>query len=64
MIRKLSGFQMKSFNCAGGTVVVRGRVLRKWVDSAKGNVEFEMWSETAQGLSAGPGRMLALMPVR
>jgi acyl dehydratase len=64
VIRKLSGFQMKSFNTAGDTVVVRGRVLRKWSDSGQGYVEFEVWSENAGGVSVGPGRMLAVMPLQ
>ena len=64
-IRKLSGFQMKSFNTAGDTVVVRGRVARKWLDANQGDtgyVEFELWSENAHGVSVGPGRMLTTMP--
>lgn len=62
VIRKLSGFQMKSFNTAGDTVVVRGRVARKWLDADTAYVEFEVWSENAHGVSVGPGRMLATMP--
>jgi acyl dehydratase len=63
-IHKLSGFQMKTFNTAGDTVVVRGRVLRKWKEDGRGYVEFEVWSENSTGLSVGPGRMLASMPVQ
>ncbi|MES2258473.1 MAG: acyl dehydratase [Pseudomonadota bacterium] len=62
VIRKLSGFQMKSFNTAGDTVVVRGRVLRKWLETDQGYVEFEVWSENANGVSVGPGRIIAVMP--
>jgi acyl dehydratase len=62
VIRKLSGFQMKSFNTAGDTVTVRGSVLRKWRDAGLGYVEFEVWSENSLGVSVGPGRMLTTMP--
>lgn len=62
VIRKLSGFQMKRFNTAGDTVVVRARVLGKWLEEECGHVEFEVWSENSLGLSVGPGRMVALMP--
>lgn len=62
-IHRLSGFRMKSFNTAGDTVVVRGRVLRTWPDGGRGMVEFEIWSENAHGISVGPGRVLASLPL-
>jgi acyl dehydratase len=63
VIHKLSGFQMKSFNTAGDTVVVRGRVLRTWREGERGLVEFEVWSENAHGVSVGPGRVLTSLPL-
>lgn len=62
VIRKLSGFRMKSFNVVGDTVVVKGHVVRKWLDGADGYVECEVRSENAQGISVGPGRVVATMP--
>lgn len=62
VIRRLSGFQMRIFNIAGDTVIVNGRVLRKWREVDEGFVEFELWSENSQGISVGPGRMVATLP--
>lgn len=64
VIRRLSGFQMRIFNVVGDTVVVKGRVERKWREDGVGLVEIEMWSENAKGVSVGPGRIVATMPVR
>ncbi len=66
-IVRQSGFQMRIFNCPGDTVTVRGRVERVWRDdasSASGFVEIEVWSENAKGVSVGPGRVRATLPVR
>jgi hypothetical protein len=62
-IRKLSEFRMKIFNTVGDTVIVKGKVLRKWREGREGFVEFEVWSENAKGVSVGPGRIVAAMPV-
>lgn len=62
VIRKLSGFRMKVFNTVGDTVVVKGQVLRKWLENGVGHVEFEIRSENAQGVSVGPGRIVATLP--
>ena len=64
VIRKLSGFRMKIFNTVGDTVVVSGHVLRKWREDGDGFVEFEVRSENAKGISVGPGRIVATLPVR
>lgn len=64
VIRKLSGFRMRTFNTAGDTVVVKGRVERKWLEDGIGFVAFEMWSENGKGVSVGPGRMVATVPRR
>ena len=73
VIRKLGGFRMRIFNTVGDTVLVKGKVLRKWREPNKekeanknkdqGWVEFEIWSENSAGISVGPGRMLATMPL-
>lgn len=62
VIRKLSGFRMKVFNTVGDTVVVKGQVLRKWLEDGVGHVEFEIHSGNAQGVSVGPGRIVATLP--
>jgi acyl dehydratase len=55
MIRRLAGFRMKSFNCAGDTVVVRGKVVRKWISGELGEAEIEIWSENNGKVTVGPG---------
>lgn len=62
VIRKLSGFRMKSFNVAGDTVVVKGHVVRKWTEGQDGYIEFEIRSENSMGISVGPGRVVAILP--
>ena len=64
VIRRLSAFRMRIFNTVGDTVVVKGRVARKWCEGATGLVEFEMHSENAKGVSVGPGRVVATLPIR
>jgi acyl dehydratase len=64
VIRSLSGFRMRRFNTVGDTVTVRGRVARRWREGGLGLVEFEMWSENRGGVSVGPGRMVAALPLR
>jgi acyl dehydratase len=64
VIRKLSGFRMKVFNTVGDTVAVKGHVLRKWLEDGDGHVEFEVRSENGKGVSVGPGRIVATMPLR
>lgn len=61
-IRRLSGFRMRLFNTVGDTVVVKGHVVRKWLEDV-GFVEFEMWSENSKGVSVGPGRIVAVLPM-
>jgi acyl dehydratase len=62
VIRKLSGFRMKSFNVVGDTVVVKGHVVRKWLEGPDGYIECEIRSENSTGVSVGPGRVLAILP--
>ncbi|PPA01931.1 acyl dehydratase [Pseudomonas sp. MWU12-2312b] len=61
VIRQLRGFRMRNFNVVGDTVVVKGRVVRKWLEDV-GLIELEMWSENANGVSVGPGRVIAMLP--
>jgi acyl dehydratase len=64
VIRALRGFRMKIFNTVGDTVVVRGRVKRKWREGPDALVELEMWSENSKGVSVGPGSMIVTLPCR
>jgi acyl dehydratase len=67
VIDRQSGFQMRLFNCPGDTVTVRGRVEKVWRDDtsiASGFIEIEVRSENAQGVSVGPGRVRATLPLR
>ena len=58
----IKGFRMKSFNVAGTTVVVKGRVNRTWVDGDRGLVELEVWSENGDTVSVGPGLVTVSLP--
>jgi len=62
VIRRLAGFRMNSFNCAGDTVVVEGEVTRKWREGELGLVEIRMWSRVGERVSVGPGVLLASLP--
>lgn len=62
-LRSVSGFSMKLFNTPGQTVVVEGKVLRKWREGDAGLVEFEVLSRIPAGVSVGPGKVIAEMPL-
>jgi len=64
VIRALRGFRMKIFNTVGDTVVVQGRVKRKWREGRDALLELEMWSENSRGVSVGPGSMIVTLPSR
>ena len=64
VIRRQSGFQMRIFNVVGDAVVVRGKVERKWREEDTGLVELSVWSENSKGVSVGPGRIVATLPLR
>jgi acyl dehydratase len=63
-ITQLSGFRMRSFNTAGDTVTVRGRVVRVWRDSGVGYAELQLWSSNRTGVSVGPGSVVVTLPLR
>ena len=63
-IRGISGFAMKAFNTAGETVVVEGRVERKWMEGELGLVELSLQSRAARGVTVGPGMVVASLPLR
>ncbi len=63
-IKALRGFRMRTFNTVGDTVTVKGRVERLWEDGQTGMVEIVMWSESAKGVTVGPGSMIVTLPRR
>ena len=64
VIRALRGFRMKIFNTVGDTVVVSGKVRRKWREGKDALLEIEMRSENSKGVSVGPGSMIVTLPSR
>jgi acyl dehydratase len=63
-ILKLGGFRMVRFNTVGDTVIVTGSVAKKWREDGRGMLRIDLCSENSQGLSAGPGYMIASLPLR
>ena len=63
-IRQLTGFRMGSFNTAGDTVTVQGRVARLWEQGGIGFAELRMWSSNRHGVSVGPGSVIVTLPRR
>ena len=57
---------LKAVQAAGtdDTVVVNGRVKRKWREGKDALLEIEMWSENSKGVSVGPGSMIVTLPSR
>lgn len=65
VIKKVGPFRMKIFNVVGETVMVRGKVNRKWQDGGENYVELELRSEISGGrTSVGPGPVLVTLPSR
>jgi acyl dehydratase len=61
-IKKISGFRMSAFNCAGDTVTVKGRVEKVAPGKAESLLELFVWSENAHGVSVGPGTVTVGIP--
>lgn len=62
-ILSLSNFVMNIFSTPGQTVMVEGTVLRKWPQDGVGMVEMEVLCRTSAGVSVGPGRIVASLPL-
>lgn len=61
-IRSLKKFRMSSFNTTGSTVVVKGEVVRTWLDGETGHVELKVWSENGDAVTVGPGTVEVTLP--
>ncbi|MCW2540588.1 MAG: hypothetical protein JWN95_2313 [Frankiales bacterium] len=62
-IRALRGFRMRAMNLATDTVTVSGRVTARELDGPVGVLSIEMTSRNEQGVTVGPGLVLATLPV-
>jgi acyl dehydratase len=61
-IKRIDGFRMKSFNCTGDTVTVRGRVDAVRPGPSVTEVDLAIWSENSNGISVGPGTVTVTIP--
>ena len=61
-IVRFSGFRMVSFNTAGDTATVRGKVQSHRNDWDRSVVELMVWTENSGGLSVGPGTVTVTVP--
>jgi acyl dehydratase len=65
-IRRIGPFRMRIFSTVGDTVVVRGKVTRKFHEAGTSLVELEVQSLLAsnENISVGPGPVLVTLPSR
>jgi acyl dehydratase len=61
-ILSISDFRMRAFCPAGSTVVVDGKVSRKWADHSVGFLEISVRSSIDRNTVVGPGSMRVAMP--
>lgn len=61
-IKRITGLKMVSFNSAGDTAIVRGRVTDLRSCDRHAEVDLQMWTENAVGVSVGPGLVTATVP--
>jgi acyl dehydratase len=62
-IKKIAGFRMGAFNCAGDTVTVKGRVDKFTRGDREALIELFVWSENSHGISVGPGTVTVGIPM-
>ena len=65
-IKQIGPFRMRVFSPVGDTVVVRGKVVRKYRGEGQGLVELELLSllATSGNVSVGPGPVTVTLPTR
>jgi acyl dehydratase len=61
-IRRIAGFRMRKFNTVGQTVMVRGRVVRKWREGGDALLDLELRSEADGQVTVGPGMVTVTLP--
>ena len=63
-IRKIGPFRMRIFNPIADTVIVKGKVTKKFQEDGKNFVELEMQSvsDKTGNVSVGPGPVLVTLP--
>lgn len=66
VLHKIGPFRMRTFSPAGDTVIVRGKVLRKFQENGSRFVEVEMRSVSRRTgeVTVGPGPVLVSLPSR
>jgi hypothetical protein len=61
-IRRIAGFRMRKFNTVGQTVMVRGRVVRRWREGGDALLDLELRSEADGQVTVGPGMVTVTLP--
>lgn len=62
--KKTGPFRMRVFNAVGECAVTSGQVTRKWQEGSEHLVEIDVKTETSQGITVGPGPVVASLPAR
>lgn len=62
--KKTGPFRMRVFNTVGECAVTSGTVTKKWEENGEHLVEIEVKTETSQGITVGPGPVVATLPSR
>ena len=62
VLRKVRGLRVKSFNVSGDTPVVRGEVLRTWIEDSEALIALSVYTDNVGRISAGPGTAVVTMP--
>jgi hypothetical protein len=50
------------FDTVGQTVMVRGRVVRRWREGGDALLDLELWSEADGQVTVGPGMVTLTLP--
>lgn len=61
---KRLGFQMRRYHLLGDTMLVQGKVVKKYRQDGAGAVDLEIWAENAREGVATPGTATVHLPFR
>jgi acyl dehydratase len=61
-IRSITGFRMRSFNYAGDTTTVYGKVVAVDAAAVPPTVTLEVHSANSTGVTVGPGQVMVTLP--